>query len=121
MGSSDDLLPGESACELIVHTRDEYRVRLVDALVAASARLVEAGEVRGGLWFAREALKRDASREDAYTALMEAQIAAGQRTAALETYFACRQYLANELGIDPSVRTVQLYRDIIEAEEALEW
>ncbi len=120
-GFSDDLLPGESACELIVHTRDEYRVRLVDALVAASARLVEAGEVRGGLWFAREALKRDASREDAYTALMEAQIAAGQRTAALETYFACRQYLANELGIDPSVRTVQLYRDIIEAEEALEW
>ena len=86
-----------------------------------AARLVEAGEVRGGLWFAREALKHDRSREDAYTALMEAQIAAGQRTAALETYFACRRYLTNELGIDPSLRTVQLYRDIIEAEEALDW
>lgn len=120
-GFADDLLPGESECDLVVQMREEYRVHLVDALVAAAARLVEAGEVRGGLWFAREALKHDRSREDAYTALMEAQIAAGQRTAALETYFACRRYLTNELGIDPSLRTVQLYRDIIEAEEALDW
>ncbi len=118
---SGDLLPGESACGLIVRMREEYRVRLVDALVAASAKLAAAGEIRGSLWFAREALKRDASREDVYTTLMEAQIAAGQRTAALETYFACRRYLADELGIDPSVRTVKLYRDIIEAEEALDW
>ena len=120
-GFADDLLPGESECDLVVQMREEYRVHLVDALVAAAARLVEAGEVRGGLWFAREALKHDRSREDAYTALMEAQIAAGQRTAALETYFACRRYLTNELGIDPSLRTVRLHRDVIEAEEALDW
>ena len=93
----------------------------MDALVSASAQLVGAGEVRGGLWFAREALKHDKSREDAYTTLMEAQIAAGQRTAALDTYFACRRYLADELGIDPSAHTVRLYRDIIEAEEAFDW
>ena len=58
---------------------------------------------------------------DTYTTLMEAQIAAGQRTAALDTYFACRRYLADELGIDPSAHTVRLYRDIIEAEEAFDW
>lgn len=120
-GFSDDLLPGESACDLIAGMRDEYRTRLIDALISASSRLVEAGETRGGLWFAREALKRDHTREDVYAALMEAQIAAGQRTAALETYFSCRQYLASELGIDPSVRTVQLYRSVIEAEESMDW
>lgn len=120
-GFSDDLLPGESACDLIAGMRDEYRTRLTDALISASSRLVEAGETRGGLWFAREALKRDHTREDVYAALMEAQIAAGQRTAALETYFSCRQYLTSELGIDPSVRTVQLYRSVIEAEESMDW
>lgn len=118
---AEDLLPGESDCPAIDRAREDCRVRLVDALVSASAQLVGAGEVRGGLWFAREALKHDKSREDAYTTLMEAQIAAGQRTAALDTYFACRRYLADELGIDPSAHTVRLYRDIIEAEEAFDW
>ena len=72
--------------------------------------------MRGALWFAREALRRDSSREDAYAAQMQAQIAAGQRAAALETYFACRAYLAEELGIDPSPRIVELYRAVIEEE-----
>ena len=118
---SEDLLPGEEECAAIVQARDDCRTRLVDALVSASSQLAEAGEVRGGLWFAREALKHEHAREDVYAALMEAQIAAGQRTAALETYFSCRRYLADELGIDPSVRTVRLYRSIIEAEEEFDW
>ena len=101
--------------------RESCRDRLVDALVSASSQLVSAGEVRGGLWFAREALRHDKSREDSYAALMEAQIAAGQRAAALETYFACRRYLASELGIDPSLHTVRLYRAIIETEEEFQW
>lgn len=116
-----ELLPNEHDSEFIIRLRDEYRIRLVDALIAASGRLLEAGEVRGGLWFAREAMKRDRTREDAYVAQMEAQMAGGQRTAALETYFLCRRYLAEELGIDPTPRVVQLYRDIIETEEAVDW
>ena len=50
---------------------------------------------------------------------MEAQIAADQRSAALETYFECRQFLNEDLGIDPSLRLVELYRSIIETEDAL--
>ena len=45
--------------------------------------LVAAGEAQEGLWFARAALQRDRSREDAYICLMQAQLAAGQRTACL--------------------------------------
>ena len=118
---SGDFLPGENECARIQSMRTSCNERLVDALVSASTRLLSAGEVRGGLWFAREALRHDKTREDSYAALMEAQIAAGQRAAALETYFACRSYLADELGIDPSVHTVRLYRDIIEAEESFQW
>lgn len=113
---ADDLLPCEHDSALVDSLRLRYRTELADALVAASERLVEAGEVRGALWFAREALRRDSSREDAYAAQMQAQIAAGQRAAALETYFACRAYLAEELGIDPSPRIVELYRAVIEEE-----
>ena len=117
---ADDLMPSEEDNEIIVQARADCRVQLVDALVAAAERLVAADDAQEGLWFARAALKRDRTREDAYLALMRAQIAAGQRTAALETYFSCRRFLTNELGIDPSLAIVELYHSIIETEELLE-
>lgn len=116
---SEDLLPSEDENEFIASMRNSYRGRLVDALVSASMRLVGAGEVREGLWFAHAAVMRDRTREDAYDALMAAQLAAGQRTAALSTYFDCRRMLINEMGIDPSPETVRMYRLIIETEDDL--
>lgn len=116
---ADDLLPSELDNEIICAYRYRYRTQLVDGLVSASGRLDRAGEVRGALWFAREALRRDRSREDVYAVLMEAQIASGQRGAAIDTYFSCRRFLSDELGIDPSVRIVDLYRSIIETEQHL--
>ncbi|WP_304518566.1 BTAD domain-containing putative transcriptional regulator, partial [Adlercreutzia sp. ZJ242] len=116
---ADDLMPGEEDNEIIASMRDRYRVQLIDGLIATSIRLAQRGEARGSVWFAREALRRDAAREDAYLALMEAQVAADQRASAIETYFACRRFLSDELGIDPSAKTVELYRSIIETEEPL--
>lgn len=115
---ADELMPTEADNEAIIALRDKYHVQLVDALLAAANRLVRAGEAQGALWFAREALRRDRTREDAYSALMEAQLAAGQRGSALDTFFACKRYLSDELGIDPSPRIVELYRSIIEVEES---
>lgn len=114
-----DLLPSEGRNEFIVQQREEYRARLIDALVAASMRLFEGGGLQAALWFAHAAVRKDATREDAYTALMQAQIAMGQRTAALDTYFKCKRYLSDELGIDPSRRALMLYSSIIEEEPAL--
>lgn len=116
---ADELMPTELDNEAIVALRDKYHIQLIDALLAAANRLVRAGEAQGALWFAREALRRDRTREDAYSTLMEAQLAAGQRASALDTFFACKRYLSDELGIDPSVRIVELYRSIIEVEENL--
>ncbi|MFR9169476.1 MAG: AfsR/SARP family transcriptional regulator, partial [Gordonibacter urolithinfaciens] len=117
---ADDLMPSEQDNEFVMQARKDRRMQLVDALVAAAERLVAADDAQEGLWFARAALRRDRTREDAYTALMRAQIAAGQRTAALETYFECRRFLTTELGIDPSLATMELYRSIIETEEPLD-
>lgn len=117
---AEDLVPGEDYNEVIADARDQFRLQLVDGLLAASGRLAATGETRGALWFAREALRRDRTREDAYVTLMEAQIASDQRGAALETYFSCRRYLSDQLGIDPSPHVVDLYRSIIECEHPLE-
>lgn len=117
---SGDLLPSENVNDDIAAARRRLRINLVDSLVCASGRLLESGEPRAALWFAREAAGRDRSREDACAALMEAQLGAGQRAAAIDTYLSCRRYLAEELGIDPSPSIVALYRSAVEAEEALE-
>ena len=117
---AQELLPSETGNDYIASMRQRFRSDLVDALVAASTRLSESGEPRAALWFAREAVRHDGGREDAYAALMQAQIDAGQRAAAIDTYFTCRRYLADELGIDPSTTLVRLYRSVIESVEQLE-
>lgn len=113
----EDLLPEVAGNEHVESMRARYRTQLVDGLVEAAGRLGHEGESRGAIWFAREALRRDGSREDAYIAMMEAQIASNQRAAALDTYFECRRFLSEHLGIDPSRRVVELYRSVIETEE----
>lgn len=113
----EDLLSCETGSDAIDEMREAFRTQLVDGIIAAAGRLVRAGEARGALWFAREAMRRDPKREDVHIALMEAQILSGQRGEALDTYFACRRFLSEHLGIDPSLRLVQLYRSVIESEE----
>lgn len=115
---ADDFLPEVTNNPFVDETRKHYRNQLIDALVSASMRLNKSGELRGALWFAREALRRDELREDSYIALMEAQIASGQRGAALDTYFMCMHNLSDKLGIDPSSSLVKLYNSIIATQEA---
>ncbi len=115
----EDLLPSDNENITIEAWRCDYRNHLVDALVGASRRLLEAQQPQEGLWFARAALQRDRTREDAYVALARAQLIAGQRTAAMETCLLCRRFLTDELGMDPSVELMRLYHSIIESEEVL--
>ncbi len=111
---SAPLLPSELRNEVVARYRDRYASSLVDGLIAASARLLSQGESRGALWFAREARARDGRREDVLACLMRAQMAADQRTAALETYFLCRDFLAESLGLDPSPEMAELYQQLID-------
>ncbi len=113
---SGDLLPSERENPSIVAYRSELKARLVDALLAASARAHDASESVVALQAARTALRHDEGREDAYDALMRAQTAAGQRSGAMETFFQCRRYLNESLGIDPSQRTSALYQRLLDEE-----
>ena len=110
---SGELLPIEEKSPLIIAVRESRRKRMVDALIAGSLRLIEVGNPQWAIWFARSAINREVTREDAYVALMRAQVAYDQRTAAMQTYFECRRMLAEELGIDPSPETNALYNDLL--------
>ena len=111
---SSDLMPAEEDNVFITQARNDLRTRLVDALVAATESIIVADAPQWGVWFARAALSHDDTREDAYVALMRAQIAVNQRTAAMMTYLKCRRVLSEKLGIDPSPETTALYESLLE-------
>jgi DNA-binding SARP family transcriptional activator len=90
-----------------------YRSLMVDALLMVTKQLRETGELEKALFCARSAYDLDDTREDVYRDLMDTQLEAGQRTSAMQTYFSCKQYLADELGILPSKRTTALYQDLL--------
>ncbi len=111
---ADSIMPEDYSCEIINRYRKHTETMLVDALTCASENLCQAGCPRGALMFAREALVHDSRREDCYVTLMKSQMKLGQQAGALDTFFECKAFLNDELGIDPSAELTQLYREIIE-------
>ncbi|MDR2493438.1 MAG: hypothetical protein LBD25_08300 [Coriobacteriales bacterium] len=109
----DGILAGDKLPGALEHHRQRQHDLLIDALLAAARIADELGDLTTSLWFTRRAYDRDHSREDVYRALMDAQIKSGQRTSAIETYFACKSFLSETLGILPSVRTTALYQDLL--------
>ena len=69
------------------------------------------------LIFVRRAIQHDQFREDLYQAALRCQIAAGQRSSAIDTYMQCRDKLCEELGLDPSAEMRALYDQILAMEE----
>ena len=104
-----DLFPTELDIPDLDQVRNWYRSIYVDTMIDASIRSADVGNVLASLWFARKAYERGAGREDVYRTMMQAQLAAGQRSAVIETYEECRRYLREELGVVPSDATVDLY------------
>lgn len=114
-----DLLPSEVGNKLVDAQRERYKALFADSMVAASSCALDVGDARLALWFARKGLDADNHREDTYYALMGAQIAAGQRCSAIRTYFECRKFLDDELGLDPSFETKELYERLISIDPSL--
>lgn len=95
---------------------DGVRARQRDALTAA-LRLIAEAELRRdptvAASAARELIELHPIDEDGYRLLMQIQNTAGNRGEALNTYMSCRAALAEELGVDPSPQTQQLYLSIL--------
>jgi DNA-binding SARP family transcriptional activator len=112
-----ELLPGDLYDDWFAPLRDRYRFDFVAAMLRLVELYLERDDPCSALVFARRALGVDPTREDLYQATLRCQIAAGQRSAAVETFVQCKTQLAEELGLDPSAETVALYQQILVMED----
>ena len=99
------------------HKREWHHLRVLDAL----AKLVQYHRWRGDSELAQEYAYRQVAlepwRERAHRQLILTLACNGDYSAALAQFEACRQILANELGVDPSSKTMDLHERVMAARE----
>jgi len=93
---------------------EALRRELAGALERLARGYAARGDVERGIDRARRWLSLDPLNETAHRALMRLYAGAGQQAVALGQYEACERRLQEELGVPPSVETVDLYTDIKE-------
>ncbi|MEO6886106.1 MAG: BTAD domain-containing putative transcriptional regulator, partial [Jatrophihabitantaceae bacterium] len=106
--SGDQLLPGEEADWLAPHRRavDANALRAVQLVVQASGML---GHHHDAISSAHRAVEAYPFDESTHRALIAALDRAGDRAGAVRAYEQCRTLLGEQLGIDPSAETVEVY------------
>ncbi len=96
--------------------REQLRERYLQALSQLAHARNASGDLKRAASLHREILRHDPAREETYQDLIELYLASGNRTAALQVYQQCLQTLADELGVTPMPKTVDLYRRLIETD-----
>src|SRR5579862_3985958 len=96
----------------------QLRLAELDRLVGRARRLSATALLEAGDWItaadaATAAVDADPYDEASLRVLLRAYVAGGRAAAALAAYAKAREYLAGELGTDPSPETVELYTAIL--------
>ena len=116
--SSEQLLPGEDAGWL-----DGYRAQ-ADAVALQALELVSRsasalGDHHRAVAAGRRAVAANPLDERSHRALIGALRRGGDRAGVVLAYEACRQVLADQLGVDPAPETVDLYLKAIGTSDAV--
>jgi two-component SAPR family response regulator len=98
---------GPSDSRLVRTARERLRRLYAHACFSAGRRMLRAGDVAGAIGLYERALEREPSCEELYRALILAQAACGQPSAACETYERCRRSLQERFGTAPSTATAR--------------
>jgi len=106
--AGSQLLPGEDADWIYPHRRavDGLGLRGLELVVAAAGAL---GEHDRAIAAARRFVSNDPLDERAHRALIGALDRSGDRAGAVRAFERCRVVLGDQLGIDPSAQTVEVY------------
>ncbi len=94
--------------EWVAVQREALHAQALSVLETLAASAEQRGDYAAVSSAARRQLALEPWRESAHRQVMHSLAASGDRVAALLQYEACRQILANELGIEPDVETVVL-------------
>jgi DNA-binding SARP family transcriptional activator len=98
--------------EWLLLKREQFQRRMLLALHRASAAHAERGDYARALPFTWRQVELEPWQEEAHRQLMYLLALNNQRSAALAQYEACRRALAEELHVEPSAETAQLYEQI---------
>jgi predicted ATPase/DNA-binding SARP family transcriptional activator/multidrug efflux pump subunit AcrA (membrane-fusion protein) len=98
--------------EWLFFQRERLQLQMISALEQLAALHEQAGDKVEAEAYVRRLLELNPLNESAYRQLMRVLAGADQRSAALDAYETCRQVLATELGLAPSVETVILAEQI---------
>ena len=107
------MLVDEPDAEWVATARAEGDRLLRAARLALAAGALRAGETSTAVDVAGSAAAADRFDEESHRLLMTALVAAGEQAKALATFETLRSGLAEELGVDPSPRTRELYLAIL--------
>ncbi len=93
--------------------RERSHDRLIDVLVTLGIVRSRLGLHTQARTVLAEAVDEAPLREDAWRALMQAEVAAGNAAGALDAYGRCRSTLAEQLGVDPSEATQRVHSHVL--------
>jgi DNA-binding SARP family transcriptional activator len=111
-----DLRANDEAAEWVLTERHALANAYQELLCDAADATVAHGFGRDTVDFASRALALDPFSERACRAVMRGHAAMGQTSQALREFEHCRQLLAEELGVDPSQPTRELYLELLRSE-----
>ncbi len=86
--------------------------KYISALTSLAAVFAQDGKPDEAILLYQKILAKDSYREEAYRSIIQLQIRSGDWGSALKTYQRCVQILENEVGVEPSSETLELYQQI---------
>jgi len=92
--------------------QENWRLRIIQVLRDLIVHSISHNEADQAFQFISRLLDIDPGEEEAHRQKMILLAQSGQRSAALAQFEICRRYLTEELGVEPSKETVQVYEQI---------
>ena len=111
-----DLIPGLYE-DWIIPERRRLRQAFERALERLTRLLENEHDYRTAVDYARRLVRHDRLREASYRRLMRLQALVGDRAGALRTYHRCATLLEQELDVEPSPATREMYERLLSVEE----
>ncbi|HEX2914676.1 MAG TPA: tetratricopeptide repeat protein [Chloroflexia bacterium] len=113
---SGDLLEEDPYEEWLSVRRDELKRDFQQALLLVAQAYRQSAAYPAAIAALQRILAKDPSNEAAHRELILVYTLSGQRNEALNQYQLCMKVLDEELGLDPSPETLELYRQVLAGE-----
>jgi predicted ATPase/DNA-binding SARP family transcriptional activator len=102
--------------EWVIYERERIRLGVLDALSSLIKYHESSGNFQKGIHYARRVLELEPLMEVGHQQLMRLLDHSGRSSEALIQYENCRQILSDELGVEPSEETQELYTQLLKGE-----